>query len=134
MTDKTSASSIMRSGLGRARGLGSARSGSRHWWAQRLTALALLPLSLWFVLSAFALEGADRAAVGAWAGHPINATLLLLLVVMTFRHLVLGLQVVIEDYVHAEGARLATLLGVRALAALAATASVVAVLRLALVG
>lgn len=125
---------VMRSGLGKARGLGSARAGTAHWWAERATSIALVPLTLWFILVMFRLVAAPRVAVMAWASSPLNATLMLALVVITFHHMALGLQVVIEDYVHAEKTRLASLLAMKGLTALLAIASIVAVLKLALAG
>jgi succinate dehydrogenase / fumarate reductase membrane anchor subunit len=118
----------MRSPLGRVRGLGAAKEGVGHWWAQRLTSLALIPLSVWFVASVVALTGADYASVRSWIGSPVVAGLLVLLIVATFYHAALGLQVVIEDYVHHEGAKLAALLAVNGLAILLALAGVLAVL------
>src|SRR6266516_5939430 len=91
----------MRSPLGRAIGLGSAKEGVEHWWAQRLTAIALVPLTLWFVIAIIGLVGADLETVQNWAGRPLPAILLVLLLIATFYHTSLGLQVVIEDYVHA---------------------------------
>lgn len=105
---------IMRSSLGRARGMGSAKSGLGHWWAQRLTSLALLPLALYFVLSVLLLEGADQAAMLRYMAEPWNAVLFIALILALFYHLQLGLQVVIEDYIHTEGKRLASLLAMRA--------------------
>ncbi|MBN8890298.1 MAG: succinate dehydrogenase, hydrophobic membrane anchor protein [Acetobacteraceae bacterium SCN 69-10] len=131
---KAAEAAIMRSMLGRARGLGSAKSGTAHWWAQRVTAMALVLLSLWFIASALHLAGQPRAAVLTWAGGPVTATLLLALVVATFHHMQLGLQVVIEDYVHAERCRLASLLVMKAVVALLALAAVIAVLKLAFAG
>ena len=125
---------VMRSGLGKARGLGSAKAGTAHWWAERVTSIALVPLTLWFILVMLRLVAVPRAAVLAWAGNPVNATLLLALVIITFHHMALGLQVVIEDYVHAEKTRLASLLAMKGLTALLAIASIVAVLKLALAG
>src|ERR1700735_194690 len=100
----------LRSPLGRARGLGSARAGSKHWWAQRVTAVALVPLTLWFVWSALRLVGASHDDVLAWIGGPGPVVLVIALVLATFYHLSLGLQVVIEDYVHTEPTRLISLL------------------------
>lgn len=130
-TDKLTRTSL-RSGLGRVRGLGSAKEGVNHWWAQRVTAIALVPLTLWFVASVILLAGADHATVSAWIARPVNTVLLLALLVSTFWHAALGLQVVIEDYIHSEGAKLVVLLGVKALLALVGLAGVVAVLRVAL--
>lgn len=90
----------MPSSAARARGLGSARRGSGAWRAERLTAIALVPLTLWLVASLVALGGADRAAFVAWLGRPLDAFLTILLLIAAFRHTALGLQVVIEDYVH----------------------------------
>lgn len=84
----------------RARGLGSARRGTRAWRAERLTAIALVPLTLWLVASLVALGGADRAAFVAWLGRPLNTFLTILLLIAVVRHAALGLQVVVEDYVH----------------------------------
>lgn len=118
--------------LGRARGLGSAKEGVHHWWMQRVTAVALVPLTLWFVYAAISLVGADHAAVSAWLGHPVNAVLMLLLVAATFHHVQLGLQVVIEDYIHGEGIKIASLLGVKLGAVALAVACGFAILKVAL--
>src|SRR3954463_381966 len=94
---------ILRSPLGRARGLGSTHRGSAHWWLQRLTATALVPLGLWFIFSVIGLVGAGRDQMTAWIGSPVSLSLMLALIVATFYHMWLGLQVVVEDYVHVEG-------------------------------
>jgi succinate dehydrogenase / fumarate reductase membrane anchor subunit len=125
---------MLRSPLGRVRGLGSAKEGVAHWWAQRVTALALIPLTIWFVASVIALAGADYAAVVAWLRSPVVAALLVLLLFATFYHAALGLQVVIEDYVHEEGAKLAAILIVKALCLLLGLAGVLAVLKIAFGG
>src|SRR5881396_2976088 len=88
--------------LARVRGLGSAKEGVQHWWMQRLTAVALVPLTLWFVISAIELTGADQSRVRDWLHRPADAILMALFIVATFQHLLLGIQVVIEDYVHRE--------------------------------
>jgi succinate dehydrogenase / fumarate reductase membrane anchor subunit len=121
----------MQTTLGRVRGLGSAKEGVTHWWAQRLTALALIPLTLWFVASVVGLIGAPFEAFRAWVRSPLDAVLLLALIVATFHHAQLGLQVVIEDYVHHEVTKLASLLFIKAAALLLALVSVWAVVRLA---
>ena len=90
---------VRRSPLGRARGVGSGRSGVHHWWAERVTSIALIPLTLWFVFSMVRLVGTTQPAVALWVGHPINAALLLALIAITFHHMQLGIQVVLEDYV-----------------------------------
>ncbi|GAB4360238.1 MAG: succinate dehydrogenase, hydrophobic membrane anchor protein [Kiloniellaceae bacterium] len=120
----------MRSPLARVRGLGSAKDGTGHWWAQRLTALALIPLTLWFCVSVIVMTGADYAAVAAWIASPVVAGLLVLLVAAVFYHALLGLQVVIEDYVHHEGSKLALLLAVKALAIVLALSGILSVLTL----
>ncbi len=97
---KTVQVDILRSQLGRVRGLGAARAGSGHWWMQRLTSIALVPLTLWFICAVIRLEGASRADVAAWLHAPVPLVLMLCLIVATFWHLELGLRVVIEDYVH----------------------------------
>ena len=121
----------LRSTLGRVRGLGSAKEGVHHWWAQRTTAVALVALSLWFVANVVALSGADYAHTVAWFKSPLNATLMILLIVATFHHAQLGLQVVLEDYVHHEGQKIASILVVKGLALLLGLLGVIAVLKLA---
>jgi succinate dehydrogenase / fumarate reductase membrane anchor subunit len=122
----------MRSPLGRAIGLGSAKEGVAHWWRQRVSALALVPLTLWFVIAVIGLIGADHAAFIAWVRSPMPAVFLVLLLVATFYHTALGLQVVIEDYIHGEVARLAALLIMRLLCVLFAVRGIFAVLKMAL--
>ena len=99
-----------KSPMGRARGLGSAKEGTQHWWHQRVTAIALILLSGWFVISLIAMAGASYEEARAWIGHPLVAGLLLLTIGFMFYHLKLGLQVVIEDYVHGEMVKLGTLM------------------------
>jgi succinate dehydrogenase / fumarate reductase membrane anchor subunit len=123
---------MLRSPLSRARGLGSARAGSHHWWVQRLTAVALVPLTLWFIYSAILLTGATQDAMVAWLSAPHRMALMLALILATFHHLQLGLQVVIEDYIQAETCRLVALLAMKGACALLGLACIVAVLRLGL--
>ena len=99
----------MQSDLARARGLGSAKEGVGHWWAQRLTAVALVPLSLWFVISALNLGGLDLAGFKAWLNAPGNLLLMTLFIMVAFYHMQLGLQVVVEDYIHSEKAKVTLL-------------------------
>jgi succinate dehydrogenase / fumarate reductase membrane anchor subunit len=122
----------LRSPLARVRGLGSAKEGTHHWWAQRLTALALIPLTIWFVVSIIMLTGADHAAAAAWAGSLWPAALLILTIAMTFHHGQLGLQVVIEDYVHNEAVKLAMILLVKGLALLLSVVAIAAIARIAI--
>jgi succinate dehydrogenase / fumarate reductase membrane anchor subunit len=123
---------VMRSSLGRARGLGSARAGSHHWWAQRLTAIALVPLTLWFIFAVIHLSGASHQAVIDWLSAPLTMGLMLALIVATFHHMQLGLQVVIEDYVHDERAKLASVLLIKAVSVMMALVGIVSVLKIGL--
>lgn len=120
--------------LGRARGLGSAKHGLQHWWAQRVSAVALVPLTLWFVYSVVHLTGADQAIVLTWLSKPASAILMSLFIVAMFYHLSLGLQVVIEDYVHREGVKLTSLLLIKGLIVLTAAAALFTVLHVAVGG
>jgi succinate dehydrogenase / fumarate reductase membrane anchor subunit len=124
--------SQMRSPVGRAVGLGSAKEGVEHWWAQRLTAIALIPLALWFVSALVGLVGADLETAQSWFSLPGPAILLTLLLIASFYHASLGLQVVIEDYVHAEFAKLALLIVLRLLCFGGAVAGIFAVVSIAL--
>jgi succinate dehydrogenase / fumarate reductase membrane anchor subunit len=121
---------IMRSQLGRARGLGSAKTGTEHWWIERVTAAALVPLSLWFVFSVLSMLGAEQPVVAAWAARPLNAALLLALILMIFRHAALGLQVVLEDYVQGAALRTASILAVKGTALLLGLMAALAVTKL----
>jgi len=129
--DSTPSIRIRRSQLSRAQGLGSAKSGLHHWWAQRVTAIALLPLSLYFVVSVLMLAGASRADMAAFMAEPWNTVLYLCLIAALFYHLSLGLQVVIEDYVHKESTRMASMLLVKGAIVFCALACAVSVLKLA---
>lgn len=124
----------LRTPLGRVRGLGSAKGGVGHWWAQRMTAVALVPLLLWFVASLVQMAGADYAHVTAWIANPVVAVLLVLLLGAGFYHLSLGLQVVIEDYVHGEPARLVSLVLIRFAGWILAAAAIFSVLKIAFRG
>jgi succinate dehydrogenase / fumarate reductase membrane anchor subunit len=123
-----------RTALYDVRGLGSAKDGTRHWWIQRITALALVPLTLWLAygLARIASMGYEQALV--WVRSPLTSVLLLSTILALAYHAKLGLQVVIEDYVHREGVKLAALIGVNFLTLLLGLASALAVLRVALAG
>jgi len=123
-----------RSPLARARGLGSAHEGVGHWIAQRVSAIALVPLTAWFVISVIANVGESYAAMRAWLDSPLNATLLALLIVAVFHHAWLGLQVVIEDYVGGRGARTAWLIGTKLVLAFLGAWALVSVLFVATAG
>jgi succinate dehydrogenase / fumarate reductase membrane anchor subunit len=115
-----------------ARGLGSSQSGVGHWWTQRVTAAALVLLGAWFVVTVLCLLHADYTTARAAVAKPWNALLLIAFVLTMFWHAVLGLQVVIEDYVHTRWKEVVLLVAIKFLAVLGALASVLAVLRIAL--
>ena len=114
--------------LARVKGLGSAKQGTHHWWHQRLTALALVPLSLWLVYSLLTLTGADYETIVLWLGRPLSAVLFLLFVIALFHHAQLGLQVVIEDYISSEWQKFACVILVKFLAVVGALSSVLSIL------
>jgi succinate dehydrogenase / fumarate reductase membrane anchor subunit len=116
--------------FGRAAGLGSAKSGFEHWWIQRITAVALLPLTIWFIGSLIAYSGSDHGTFVRWLGAPINTVFMVLLLIALFWHAALGLQVVIEDYVHS-GAKFWALIAVRFACFGLAVIGIVATLRIA---
>lgn len=119
----------MRDPLATARGLGSAKDGVNHWWMQRVTAIALLLLSPWFIYFAVSLIGADQLTVRAAIAQPLNATLLVSFMIAMLWHARLGLQVVVEDYVH--GWQEITLqLIIKFVYAIAAIAAVIAIGRI----
>ena len=122
--------SDLRTPLSRARGLGSAKQGVHHWWAQRITAVALIPLVVWFAISLIMLSGADYAVVRAWIGSPVVMVLLTLTIVIGLHHGQLGMQEVVEDYVHGEGMKLALIVLLRFIAVFFGLAAIVAILRI----
>ncbi len=122
----------LRNPLKVARGLGSSHSGVGHWWTQRVTAAALVVLLIWFVITVLGLLHADYATALATVAKPWNALLLIIMLVTMFWHAVLGLQVVIEDYVHTRWKEVLSLVLIKFLAVLGALGSVLAVLRIAL--
>jgi succinate dehydrogenase / fumarate reductase, membrane anchor subunit len=121
-----------RSPLGRARGLGSAKDGVHHFWVQRVTALALIPLALWFVFSVAQLAGGDYGMVRHWVKAPSVAIALVLFILAAVYHSMLGLQVVIEDYVSHEGLKLGSLLLMKFAHWIICAAALFSVLRVAL--
>jgi succinate dehydrogenase / fumarate reductase membrane anchor subunit len=122
----------LRNPLQRARGLGSAKEGVGHWWNQRLTAIALVVLVLWFVVLVLGLVGHDYQAVRASIARPWNALLMIAFIIAAFWHAVLGLQVVIEDYVHTRWVEVTSMVVIKLLAVAGVLAGVLAVLRIAL--
>jgi len=123
-----------RSALSRARGLGSAKSGTGHFLAQRWTAVALVPLIIWFVIGIIAHVGADYKTAVAWIGQPLNAVLMVLMLGALFHHAQLGLQIVIEDYVHGHGTKIAAIVLTKGAALLFGGLAIFAVLRISLGG
>jgi succinate dehydrogenase / fumarate reductase membrane anchor subunit len=122
--------SDLRTPLSRARGLGSAKEGVHHFWAQRITAVALIPLVAWFAISLIMMSDADYAVVRAWIGSPVVMVLLTLTIVIGLHHGQLGMQEVVEDYVHSEGMKLALIVLLRFTAVFFGLAAIVAILRI----
>ena len=121
----------LRTPLGRARGMGAARGGTHHWWMQRVTSVALLPLTLWLVFALASMPDTSWQDATAWIARPFNAVLLLAFLAAGFHHTASGLQVVIEDYVRGELARIGAVLAVKGLCALLWLSATLAVLRIA---
>jgi succinate dehydrogenase / fumarate reductase, membrane anchor subunit len=131
-TDSTSTHQAqLQAPLARVRGLGASGTGAHHWWMQRVTSIALLPLTIWFIVAMATNAGMTHAEAVAWIGRPFNAVLLLALVGLTFHHTAAGLQVIIEDYVKAEWPKIALIMVVKGIAWLLGIATVLAVLRIA---
>lgn len=124
----------LRTPLARVRGLGSAKDGTMHWWMQRVTAVLLAPLSIWFLFCAMPMLGAGYADARVWVAQPLNAFLTLSLVLAVVYHALLGVQVVIEDYFHTRWLEVALLTAIRLIAFLAALATALAVVRIAVGG
>ncbi|MEZ5932204.1 MAG: succinate dehydrogenase, hydrophobic membrane anchor protein [Alphaproteobacteria bacterium] len=122
----------LRTPLAATRGLGSAKDGVGHWMMQRVTAIANVVLVVWFLFAAIGLAGADYAEARAWLASPVSASLMILLLFSAFYHVKLGLQVVIEDYVHHEGAKLAALTAVTLVTIGLGVTAAVAVLKISL--
>ena len=120
----------LRSPLGRVLGLGTAKDGTSHWWGQRVSGIALAVLGLWFAWSIATAPGLGHAEVVAEIGRPLNAVLLLMLSVTMAWHSYLGVQVVIEDYVHGHGLKIASLLLSRYAHVALAAAAIFAILKI----
>lgn len=121
----------LRNPLGSARGLGSAKEGVHHHWATTVTAIGLIPLSLWFVISIIGLAGADYATFKGWLSHPFNASLFVLTILIVIYHAQMGIQMVVEDYVHGEGKKFGTLVATKLIAAFLAVFMTVSILKVA---
>ena len=124
----------MQSDLGRVRGLGSAKGGTGHWWAQRVTAIANLPLGIWLIICLISGVGSSYETVTAWLSNYFHATMMVILIANMAYHFALGLQVVIEDYIHGRVKEVAALLAVRFFAVFIAVASTISVLRIVFAG
>ena len=122
----------LRSPLGRVLGSGSAKDGTGRWWAERLTSAALVPLTLWFLLSLMLLPSLDYAVIRAWLAVPLSGLLSVLLVAVLTYHAYLGTNVIVEDYVHANGTKLLLMVSLRFLYVLCGGAGIFAILRIAL--
>jgi succinate dehydrogenase / fumarate reductase membrane anchor subunit len=120
-----------RSPLARARGLGAAKTGVHHWWVQRITSIALVPLLVWLVAALALLGEADYATLSGWVAHPVVAVLLVVLIPTLFYHSSLGVQVVLEDYVDTKWLRMTAIALVNFINVLLAVTSVFAVLKIA---
>lgn len=120
--------------LGKVRGLGPAGEGAEDWWHERLTSVAALALVVWLIVSLLRLPGLDHRTVAGWLSSPLAAVPMLLLIVAVFWHFKLGLQVVIEDYVHEEGAKFFWIILVNFAAIFGATLGLFAVLKIAFTG
>ena len=118
----------LRTPLSKAKGLGSAKEGSHHWWLQRLTAVALIPLSIWLVFSIALLSSTSYETIVGWLQSPVIVVLLILFIVATFYHTQLGLQVIVEDYVDG-WLKIVTLILINFLCILLAVAGIIAVLK-----
>jgi succinate dehydrogenase / fumarate reductase membrane anchor subunit len=118
----------------KARGLGSVKTGVHHWWVQRVTSIALVPLTSWVVFSVASLVGQDYAHVSAWFAKPFTTVMLTLFVAVATYHASLGLQVIIEDYIHHQAAKIAALVAVKLALVLLGTFCVVVLLRLFFAG
>ena len=122
----------MRTDLGRVRGLGTAKEGVHHWWMQRLTAIALIPLTLWFIISIATLNNASYTETVNWLSIPLVSIFMILLVSATLYHALLGVQVVVEDYIHQEGFKFLLLIGLKFIFLVLGVVAIFSLLKIAL--
>ena len=124
----------LKSPLGQAKGLGSAKDGLHHWWAQRVTAIALIPLTVWFAFKVAVLSMSDYQTVLDCIGSPWSAALIVSLIVAAFYHAALGMQVIYEDYIGHKAVRIVAIMGTNLLLFLLGAAATIAVVKIALGG
>lgn len=132
MADNTPRIDVMRSPLGRARGLGSAGHGAAHWWGHTVSSIALVPLTIWFIISAIQMIGATREDMAIWLSSPISMALMIATIVTTFYHLEAGVNGIFNDYVHQPAVKMASSLALKAACFLLAAICVIAVLKIGL--
>ena len=119
----------LRNPLARVRGLGSAKEGTHHWWAQRLTAIALIPLIIWLIFTLVYMANHDHVTVTTWMSSPIVAGLLILFLFSLFHHAQLGMQVVIEDYIDCEVLKISCIILNKFIMIFAGLVSIISVLK-----
>lgn len=124
----------IQSPLSRARGAGSAHEGTHHWWHQRVTAVANIPLMLWLAWSVTHIPGWSHAEFTAWLAQPCRAILMILAVISVFYHASLGAQVIVEDYVHDKACKIIKLTGMKLFFIAASVACIFSILKIALGG
>lgn len=122
----------LHSPLAKARGLGSAHDGVHHWIHQRITAIALIPLTVWLVYNIVALNGVQYGGFVGWLSYPLNAILMILFIIAAFYHAALGCQVVVEDYIHCKASKLGILIGMKLFFLATGIACIFSILKVAL--
>lgn len=123
-----------RSPISIARGLGSAKGGLQHWWTQRVTAVALIPLTLWFGIAIVLVPRANYRTIVDWISSPWNTVLLIATIIAVFYHAIMGLQVIIEDYVQTEWIKIVAILATKLILIFYALAALYATLRIITLG
>ncbi|MCI0654051.1 MAG: succinate dehydrogenase, hydrophobic membrane anchor protein [Methylococcaceae bacterium] len=123
-----------RTPISKARGLGSAKAGFQHWWTQRITAVALIPLTLWFGIAIILVPGADHRTIVEWISSPWNTVLLIATIIAVFYHALLGIQVIIEDYIRTEWLKIAAILATKLILIFYALAALYATFRIVTLG